>query len=424
MLRNHVALSFLSWTAILMCAVTYAAEPDFDQWLKDLGSDDFATRERAEADIKKLITPKQTLTKEQVSKLQSAAISDDAEVAHRGSRLLSSFVNSEQFQASAHATLQFIEVRTTRNAFEVGTAIDPAFILRPDAMNNPSQGLTIGILDQGYLKVKNRIDRGAVTEAAKALDEFEALIKDKLTDEVLKEAKLTKDDVNGTPLKQSQLLQMTQRVREELEAVKQDAIKQGLDPNARAVKTPVNQKGMIDLGKSLQLALGGLLQPGALEVLAPTSLGAISIPPLGFIYVGPIFDIVPADALIADGEIRLGIEYGPFQLVNPPVLDPASLQLVRIANGQYDFLGGLFNDLGSYTMFGSYFASSSDIAANLNQFGEFAIVQAVPEPATILLLALAMMRFLVLRRDPAQRKRRRPGKRGSAELLCGRSASL
>lgn len=35
------------------------------------------------------------------------------------------------------------------------------------------------------------------------------------------------------------------------------------------------------------------------------------------------------------------IEYGPFQLVTQPVLDPDSLTLVRVANGRYEFLSDL-----------------------------------------------------------------------------------
>ena len=178
-------------------------------------------------------------------------------------------------------------------------------------------------------------------------------------------------------------------------------------PNGTGLNIIPNQPN-----QSLRLSILGNAVAGTLSVFGPTPENAMSIPPPGYEYVGEIYDLSADQALLISGEIRIGIEYGEQQLIGNPVVDPSRLHLVCIANGDISFLdypeNREVNDLGNFVLFSSYFTNSAD--AGLDQFGEFAIVQAVPEPGTFALAIAAGAAGMVM----AGCRRRRRDSRSTA----------
>ena len=67
------------------------------------------------------------------------------------------------------------------------------------------------------------------------------------------------------------------------------------------------------------------------------------------------------------------------------------LQLVRIANSQVTLLA-FTNDLTNHVLTATYEVSTAD--QGLDQFGEFAILQAVPTPGTLSLSILGVLCLL------------------------------
>src|SRR5262249_24508685 len=99
------------------------------------------------------------------------------------------------------------------------------------------------------------------------------------------------------------------------------------------------------------------------------------------------------------GRVAVGIEYGEHQLFGNPAVDPSSLRIARLANGRMELLDDYINDTDNHIITGFYTPESQ--SSGLDQFGEFAVVQAVPEPSALTLAAICALcacLFLAVRR--------------------------
>jgi hypothetical protein len=97
--------------------------------------------------------------------------------------------------------------------------------------------------------------------------------------------------------------------------------------------SPIQLAAATPLGTSLQLNIGQLNLPGSLLVLGEDEVTAPALPPAGYKFVGDLYDLLAQNELDIGGLVRIGIEYGRLALLGIP--DPANLEILRVANGQY-----------------------------------------------------------------------------------------
>jgi PEP-CTERM motif len=166
---------------------------------------------------------------------------------------------------------------------------------------------------------------------------------------------------------------------------------------------PVNHGGLVNIGLTPSLFLSGPpVTPGALAIFQPTADLALSQPPAGYKFVGEIFELRAIDGLDVTGrDVTFGIELAPS-------IDLTGLALARLANGQLDVLSDSVVDPMTHTVSATYLAES--LASGQDQFGTFAVVCAVPEPASVALLGMSLVFLLVCYRRGAAKRTACKGK--------------
>jgi len=159
---------------------------------------------------------------------------------------------------------------------------------------------------------------------------------------------------------------------------------------------PVDAPGSVDLGKTFGLQVAGVSTIGDLNSLSPSLGDLFAAPPPGFEFVGPAIDLSAEDGLLVSLGVEISIEYGSTQLLGPTITNPNELALARIANGGLEFLQTDLNDPVDHVITAGY--SPESASSGLDQFGEFVIVQAIPEPSSLALLTVATVGLLGRRR--------------------------
>lgn len=155
-------------------------------------------------------------------------------------------------------------------------------------------------------------------------------------------------------------------------------------PEPRSM-VPVGGGGELALGKTFSLNLN-VQTPGQLDMFLPSYEPVIgltmSAPPTGYKFVGVVLDVLAVDNLEVYGPVKVSIAFDP-------ALDPTTLRMVRLANGRFDFLE--LDPLlpGADRLTGTYTPES--LGGGLIQFGEFALVRAVPEPASLAIMTTALL---------------------------------
>jgi hypothetical protein len=175
---------------------------------------------------------------------------------------------------------------------------------------------------------------------------------------------------------------------------------------------PVQGQGAIDVGRTLQLALSNApVMPGGLDVLLTPYDLALSVPPPGFAFVGEVFDLRATDGLdITGSTVALGIELDPSTNLS-------GLRMARLANGRMQLLDDFVIDPSTFTVTGFYQPESA--SSGEDQFGEFAVVRAVPEPAGIVMMGFGVLGLV----GYGYRRIRRSGRSRSRGVGGDRTAS-
>lgn len=382
---------------LLLSSVSYAQ--DVPMLIAQLGSANFSQREAAQKQLTDLATGHRLLG--QVQLIQDAISSPDREISRRATQIFGAFV---QTLPSYQDILNAAGVQLTRpvmfNPFTGETTQDGLF--RFDAAKGSFRSPrfasydTYNALAAEWAPVQQALLVGNVANAKTALQNFKNVVNNLTNANVLF---LDLRDRNNQLLDKADLLNNIDQAIQELTAFRFDLLFGGAkDDPALPFQIPVQNAGAFPLGQSISLTLTTApASPGSLLLFGWNPQSAPSTPPPGFEYVDDdIFTLEAQDGLIAAGTIGISIEYGSLQLLGNPVEDPSALEIVRIANGQDYLLPTQLTD----SDFVSAFYAPDASAPGSDQFGEFAIVEPVPEPASFSVLLTAITLFLLAGRLP------------------------
>ena len=164
----------------------------------------------------------------------------------------------------------------------------------------------------------------------------------------------------------------------------------GPPPGAR-LSLPIPGAALVNAGGTFTMDIQQVITPGVVDVTLPTEDAFLpTVPPEGYQFVGYSAFVIADEAIEIGGPLKVGFQYGPGLLFGHPVLNPDGLGVVRIANGTVQpLLDQSFNDPGAFMISASYEPPSR--GSGLNQFGFFAVIQAIPEPSTYLLLSTGLL---------------------------------
>jgi hypothetical protein len=386
---------------------------DFNQLFHQLNSNLFSQREAAQKRLTDLATNAQ-LTGAQLQAIQGAIGGRDLEVSRRATEIFGAFVESlpsyQNLVKAAQVQLTrpvlfnptIVDDNTTQiGKFRFGDATGSFF-----SPGTTSYGAFTSLSDS-WLPVQKALVVGNIAEARQALRNFRMTM-NMLTDVEI--VNLDIEDAGGRALRRNDLLARIDAAIPELVSFQFDLLNGGArDDSGLPVPMPIRNAGLVSLGQSLALNLGLIVSPSSVALFGPDSQSARSLPPSGFEFVGHIFDLQAQDGLLIGGSIGIDIEFGDVQLVGNPVHDPRRLQIVRIANGQDFFLPTILIDTERVS--GAYSLDPSSMAGD--QFGEFALVQAVPEPATLVLAAAGLLLLLCTTVLPSSKARG-----GDSTVVC------
>jgi PEP-CTERM motif-containing protein len=147
--------------------------------------------------------------------------------------------------------------------------------------------------------------------------------------------------------------------------------------------------GAIDTGLTFKLDIAGAVAPGTIDVFMADNVVALFRPAPGYRFAGEIFDLLESDDLDLTGaRITVALTFGPGLLLGDPIDLNLPVCLARLANGNTDLLG-CSSDPSVFELTGSYDPDSKSSGAL--QLGEFALVQRVPEPGSLLLLVAGLV---------------------------------
>lgn len=397
----HVLMAglLLIMTAIAQASlITTTAADTFDTLFRQLDSNAFAERESAQQRLTELATGAQ-LTGAQIQTLQQSISSPNLEVSRRATEIFAAFVRS---LPSYRMLLDTAQVQLTRPVLtdpaSGDTTQDGQF--RFDAANGSFRGPrftsydTFATLEQAWLPVQQALLVGNIGKARQELRNFRAAVEN-LTDFGI--IVLDLKDNAGQALGKADMLDKIDAAVRGLRAFQLDLHNGGArDDSALPVPTPIRTAGLVPLGASLQLTVEQVIVPGSLLLFGPDPDSARALAPPGFEFVGHLFDMQALDGLLAGGLLGIDIQFGDLQLIGNPVRDPHALQIVRITGGQAFFLP---TALTGFDRVAAHYMAAT--AAGSDQFGQFAIVQRIPEPAPLHLLpAGAALLWRKVRRQP------------------------
>jgi hypothetical protein len=346
------------------------------------GPGSFTVRQRAEAKLTDFVTSN-LLTRAQLSIIRSYPGNPPLELQQRKERILSRWVTSF---APAREILNCVKFETLERSagrdwyYKIDGFYGGANTGDPDVTE----------LYKRYEAVRNAVlaaDTGrlmhTLTELKNWVDDPNRFDKFYLHHDKDLQRRATRKEVTD---KIQQAIDQVQKFVQDIGAGSNDAM-----PPPRQ-KIPVQGQGAVNAGRTLRLALdSNPVMPGELDVFMPDYDFALSQPPLGYQFVGELFDILPDPMLGITGTVSLGIEYGQTQLFGNPVVDPSLLRIARLANGRMELLDNYANDTNNFVITGFYTPESK--FSGSDQFGEFAVVQpaAVPEPGILTLVGIGVL---------------------------------
>ena len=364
-----------------------AQDPNVDTLINRLGDPNYKARERATKDVADFLQAG-TTTPEQRQKVRDAAEGNASpEIRWRAAAALG-FYNENLPQVKM--ALDLTKVKATGQSplgvlFEFDTGIKGAAPLR--LVDDIFQAPEFTFLRKLEKDFKDSLRRGDLQGAETALDNMQTLFENRGVFFL---------NADGIPQ-----LECPQSVKDKLEEARQklnsadneQKLAFGNTPAGPQGNRPVAGPGPVDTGQTFRMSLEGVDQTGELIVDSGPLERAISAPPAGFQFVGNFFDVTTADVIV-NGLVDLTIEFGigDEQALNFPVNDSLPLQMVRFANGNFEFLPTNV-DLASRTASAAYFAEpigALDLES-FEQFGMFALVQVIPEPSGIVLTVVGLL---------------------------------
>ncbi len=268
-------------------------------------------------------------------------------------------------------------------------------------------------LEEKWQAVRNAVDDGNPDALDKALKEFKDYV-DALPTGIIESLQL-RDDATGARINRPGMAALIQQARDCIPDFRNQLFNLGAAANPGAAAPlqipagrPVQLAGIPDPSGAVHgfgLDITDVTSPGNLLLLYPSDLNSLRAAPPGFQFVALPLELAATGGLDVNGLVRVSIEYGDFQLMGNPVLDPGNLEFVRLANGEAQFLPA-FNDLGASVLSASYTPSADPSA---DDFGLFAVVQRAPETgstAGLLLAAAGLLAWVALRQRTAGISRR------------------
>lgn len=374
-MRSHRSILVFALICLSTSSSAFAQaldQQEFDRLFGLFGSFRFSIREGAQRDLIAAAEKPGGFTAIQVATIQTGMISADPEVRVRSERVFASLVRTHP--ASVITVIGQLRVQTngTNGEFVFGNVkgkYDPA---------DPASRQKFLVLQRHWRALSLGLMKGDVDQVYGAYDAMSAAVIG-LGDGGLKDLNLK---LNGQDLTVDDY--RTSRVNTldpAFAKIPADIRNLGGNPNPPPkMKMNVPQGGFVPLSKSMRLDVGQVNAPGSLDLTDSPDEFALSSPPPGYEYVGHLYDIGAADGLVAGGTVRIDIEYGDEQLVGNAVRDASALHILRYADGVSTLLAPDpdHTSVADHVLSGTYAVGS--LTSQDEAFGEFAIVQAVPEP--------------------------------------------
>jgi len=393
------ATAFLSALLVVAWAPQAAAadldNAVFNRLVNDLDSNDFKTRLDARSLLAGYADPASAtrLSIAQLQSLRNIAKTGNLEVKQSAGWILREWVNrNPKTQGPAQSLLTGIQYKAGKLDFTVAPP-EGDFMLGPFKVGFAGPGIQFrNDLERRFLEAQEELGAGYPDGVVPALQAMKKVVDD------LKKGDLTNLYLtrNGTEVTKDDISKaLDDAIKAATDLVQ--AINASIGDPAPGPAKGVNVPGMgaIDTGKTFQLSLNGPgLTPGSLTFdTLPQDL-AIGTPPAGTQYFGPVFDLAAEEGLSLDpgSVITVSIQYGDPMLQGFPSSLAAQLQLVHLADGTYIPFSTVFNDESAFVLTGSYLFDAA--STGFDQFGEFAVIRALPEPATITLVCIATLGLL------------------------------
>jgi hypothetical protein len=148
----------------------------------------------------------------------------------------------------------------------------------------------------------------------------------------------------------------------------------------------------LDPARSFNISVTNTVSGGEMDIFSPAPLGQNLRWVEGYAFVGQFYEVTASESLEFSGPITIEITFGPDPLVGYPLLartDPGEVLLARFANRQLEILDNLQVELqpDRYVVRGQYTPPSG--GSGFDQLGTFVVLQTVPEPGSLMLLAMA-----------------------------------
>ena len=372
-----------------------------DALIVQFNDNSFFTREEATAQLRDQLDLN-LLTPAQLGKLRNKATGANTplEVKHRAGRLLAEWSNG--FTPAGPVLDQFVVMITEVNQglggyfYKFDSYVGAANIGDPRADR-------LAVL---ALRARNALTAGDTANAKAELVKLRDFVRG-LNAADYAFLGLYKERALTTAVTQAEVVAKLNRAVDDVQNAI-DAIGRGTlnDAPTSRQKVLVQNTGVIYDSLSFQLTLdslsGAVVSAGLLDVYLPPPGRAYSVPPSGGAFLGSLYDTTANDGLEISGRVRVQIVYGSGPRLDNPLLNPAllnQLQIVRVADGNIVPLLMVSNDMVNGVISGFYDVPSGGLG--LDQFGEFALIQVVPEPSSLALFGiggLCLLGFVVRRR--------------------------
>jgi len=393
--QMFLALLWCVWQVANPHAAEALTNDEVKQAIMDFSADTFKVREAASDKLSKALAMNE-LTSEQLGFIRVAAGSNDLEVQRRSQVILMDF---ELSIPTVKDIIEATQVTTKIPGALAGQAnygIDSIFA-KTDSSKSPFNDLL-----KLYESARNSFLGGAANDVEAKFKSLRDRISG-LTDDELKALGIDKDT-------QKEILdKVDDAIKKIPDAVK--TIGQGTNnapPPMRGMAPVPATGGVVNVGLTFSLSVIGSILPGTVDIFSPDDATSLFSPSPGYRFAGEIFDLLEsADLDLTGSAVSVGLQFGPGLLSGDPLDPTRPVCLARLANGHMDLLS-CSDDPTLFNLTGSYQPESKFPGAL--QLGEFALVQTVPGPGSLVLLLLGLAVPVVF--SLLVRKRR--GRSGSA----------
>ncbi len=360
----------------------------FDRLVADLNSNSFPTRQAASKALTSYVDPSSgtRLTIAQLQTLRDLAHgtgSPSLEVQYRAGKIIQSWMQlNPATTKEANDFLKGLEIKNARydNVLNEGSFTLGGVKIAYEAAVIPF----VQQLTSDYWRAVSQYGDGLTNNVVPRLEAMKKLVQG-LTDQQLRSLFIS---MGGNQLTKAQLVDyLDMQIKTAKQLINKVNNKLGDPPPGPAKPLPVRGTGAIGNAKTFQVALVGTqVTPGKVTFLGLSNDFAIAAPPTGYEFVGDIFVLAKSNKLqLTGGQVDVSIDYGDPALIGLPTSDAKDFQLVRFADGVYEPFLSTSNDTSNFVLSGVYDIPSS--GSGLDPFGEFAVIVAVPEPGSWMLLA-------------------------------------